>query len=215
MHRSRINGLLIDCTTTDLDGTEVPLRKSAAIRYFQGLWRRTLMYGLSLASAPRGHRDSPLLARHRASALLIAALFLLSACATTSPPSQRAAADAEEAVRSREMAFAKTMADRDFSAFASFLSPDAVFFAEHTVRRGAAAVAAAWQPLFVDPSAPFSWAPDHIEVLASGDLALSTGPVIVNDKVVGRFNSIWRLEAPHTWRIVFDKGEAVCPAATD
>jgi len=52
-----------------------------------------------------------------------------------------------------------------------------------------------------------------VEVLASGDLAQSSGPVIVNDRVVGRFNSIWRLEAPHTWRIVFDKGEPVCTDA--
>jgi hypothetical protein len=52
-----------------------------------------------------------------------------------------------------------------------------------------------------------------VEVLASGDLALSTGPVVVKGKVVGRFNSIWRLEAPNTWHIVFDKGESVCPDA--
>jgi hypothetical protein len=64
--------------------------------------------------------------------------------------------------------------------------------------------------LFRDTKPPFSWAPDHVVVLASGDLAMSTGPVTVNDKVVGRFNSIWRLDAHHTWRIVFDKGEPVC-----
>jgi hypothetical protein len=69
------------------------------------------------------------------------------------------------------------------------------------------------EPLFDGSKAPFPWAPDHVEVLVSGDLALSTGPVIVNDKVVARFNSIWRLEAPHTWRIVFDKGQPVCADA--
>jgi len=38
-------------------------------------------------------------------------------------------------------------------------------------------------------------------------LALSTG--LVRDpsgKTVARFNSIWRLEAPNRWRVVFDKG---------
>ena len=74
-------------------------------------------------------------------------------------------------------------------------------------------MSAAWRPYFRGPDAPFSWVPDHVEVLPSGKLALSTGPVIVNDKIVGRFNSIWRLEAPHTWRIVFDKGESVCADA--
>jgi ketosteroid isomerase-like protein len=121
---------------------------------------------------------------------------------------------AEEAVRSTELAFAKAMADRDFDAFASHLSRDAVFFDERHIQHGAAEVAAAWKPLFSDSKAPFSWAPDRVEVLASGDLALSTGPVIVNDRVVGRFNSIWRLEAPHTWRIVFDKGAPVCADPT-
>jgi ketosteroid isomerase-like protein len=142
-------------------------------------------------------------------ACMIAAVSVLSACATGGGPRGHAVVGAEE-VRSTEVAFAKAMADRDFAAFASHLSADAVFFDEGTVRRGAPAVSAAWKPLFVGSKAPFSWAPDQVEVLASGDLALSTGPVVVNDKVVGRFNSIWRLEAPHTWRIVFDKGEPVC-----
>jgi ketosteroid isomerase-like protein len=142
-------------------------------------------------------------------AALITALSMLSACATGVPPRGDALAGAQE-VRSTEIQFAKAMADRDFNAFVSHVSSDAVFFDESNIQRGAAAVAAAWKPFFVGSKAPFSWAPDRVEVLASGDLALSTGPVMVNDKVVGRFNSIWRLEAPHTWRIVFDKGEPVC-----
>jgi ketosteroid isomerase-like protein len=146
-------------------------------------------------------------------ALLMGALSMVSACATGGPPRKAAVADAGEAVRSAESAFAKAMADRDFNAFVSHLSADAVFFDSHKVQHGAAEVSAAWKPLFRDPTAPFAWTPDHVEVLASGDLALSTGPVIVNGKVVGRFNSIWRLEAPHTWRIVFDKGESICTDA--
>jgi ketosteroid isomerase-like protein len=109
-----------------------------------------------------------------------------------------------------EQAFAKTMADRNFKSFVKFQSPDAVFFSGNEVARGAAAVAAKWEPYFSGHEAPFSWAPDHVEVLASGDLALSTGSVYQHRKVVGRFNSIWRLEPPNNWRIVFDKGEAVC-----
>ncbi len=116
-------------------------------------------------------------------------------------------------MRRTETAFAKSMADRDFNAFVSHLSAEAVFFDGSKIRHGSEEVSAAWKPLFLDPKAPFSWAPDHVEVLASGKLALSTGLVMVNDRVVGRFNSIWRLEAPDTWRIVFDKGEAVCAAA--
>ncbi len=147
-------------------------------------------------------------------ALVIASLSIISGCATRGAPQSVSAAGVEEAVRRTEIAFAKAMADRDFDAFVSHLSVEAVFFDGSKIQHGRAEVSAAWKPLFRDPKAPFSWAPDHVEVLASGELALSTGPVIVNDRIVGRFNSIWRLEAPHTWRIVFDKGEAVCADAT-
>ena len=143
-------------------------------------------------------------------AVLITVLLVLSACAVSGSHPKAAAAGAVEEVRNTELGFAKAMADRDFEAFASYLSPEAVFFNGSKIQHGATEVSAAWGPLFHDPTAPFSWAPDHVEVLASGDLALSTGPVIVNDKVVGRFNSIWRRDGPHTWHVVFDKGEAVC-----
>lgn len=109
-----------------------------------------------------------------------------------------------------EEAFAQTMADRDFKGFVTFLSQDAVFFSGTEVTRGPAAVAAKWETYFSGRQPPFSWTPDHVEVLASGDLALSTGPVFQNHKIVGRFNSIWRREAANTWRVVFDKGESVC-----
>lgn len=109
-----------------------------------------------------------------------------------------------------ERGFAQSMAKRDFNAFVSFLSPEAVFFSGNTIRHGAAEIAAQWRQYFEGSTAPFSWSPDHVEVLPSGQLALSTGPVYEQGKIVGRFNAIWRLDAPHSWHIVFDKGEAVC-----
>ncbi|HWW20611.1 MAG TPA: nuclear transport factor 2 family protein [Steroidobacteraceae bacterium] len=119
-------------------------------------------------------------------------------------------ATATRQVIAAEEAFAKTMADRNFKSFVTFLSQDAVFFSGTEVSRGPAAVAAKWETYFSGREAPFSWTPDHVEVLASGNLALSTGWVYQNHKPVGRFNSIWRLEAANTWRVVFDKGEAIC-----
>ena len=121
-----------------------------------------------------------------------------------------AMAAAVKQVIATEQAFAKTMANRNFKTFVTYLSPDAVFFSGTTVKHGPAEVAVQWQPYFEGRKAPFSWAPDHVEVLASGKLALSTGPVYVDGKIVGRFNSVWRLEDDNAWRIVFDKGEAVC-----
>ena len=116
-----------------------------------------------------------------------------------------------EQVMATERAFAKSMADRDHAAFMRFLADEAVFFSGPRPLRGKQAVADAWKPFYEKPAAPFSWEPDQVEVLASGTLALSTGPVRdPTGKLIGRFNSIWRQEAPGQWRIVFDKGEDVC-----
>jgi ketosteroid isomerase-like protein len=111
-------------------------------------------------------------------------------------------------VRSREIAFAQTMADRDHAAFATFVSEEALFLGP-TVLRGRQAVAEGWRPFFEGPQAPFSWGPERVEVIDSGALAISTGPVRGPDgQRVGTFNSTWRLESDGEWRVVIDFG---CP----
>jgi ketosteroid isomerase-like protein len=110
-------------------------------------------------------------------------------------------------VEAREVAFAATMADRDFDAFVTFISPEAVFFNGNEALRGRDAIASAWAPFFEERTAPFSWHPDVVEVLASGALALTSGPVRdPTGAVVGRFNSVWRREPDGVWMVVFDKG---------
>ena len=111
-------------------------------------------------------------------------------------------------VRAREQAFAKTMADRDHTAFAGFVSEEAVFLGR-SVLRGRKAVAEGWKPLFEGAKAPFSWQPETVEVIDSGTLALSRGPVFDADgKRSGTFTSTWRLEKDREWRVVLDSG---CP----
>ena len=111
-------------------------------------------------------------------------------------------------VRAREQAFARTMADRDHAAFAGFVSEEAVFVGLGTLR-GRKAVAEGWKPLFEGPKAPFSWQPETVEVIDSGTLALSRGPVFQPDgKRSGTFTSTWRREADGEWRVVLDSG---CP----
>jgi ketosteroid isomerase-like protein len=140
------------------------------------------------------------------------ALALLGCAGTPAPPSRAAdVAALREQVFATERAFAKTMADRDFAAFTSFLSEEAVFFSGPTPLRGKAEVAARWKRFFEAKQAPFSWEPAQVEVLDSGTLALSTGPVRdPAGKQFATFTSVWRLEAPGTWRIVLDKGEDYC-----
>jgi len=123
-------------------------------------------------------------------------------------------AELKEQVRRTETAFAKTMADRNQAAFATFLAPEAVFFAGTRALRGKQAVVDAWKPFYDTPAAPFSWKPETVEVLDSGNLALSSGPVFdPSGKHVATFTSIWRMEAPGVWRIVFDKGNEICDCA--
>ena len=113
----------------------------------------------------------------------------------------------KQQVINAERSFAKSMADRDINAFATWLSEEAIFFTTSTPLRGKEAIIAYWSRYFESANAPFSWDPDTVEVLSSGALALSSGPVLDPTGVlIGIFNSIWRLEAPGQWRVVFDKG---------
>lgn len=135
--------------------------------------------------------------------------LLLAGCAlrpATSPDVLK------QQVADTERAFARTMAQRDHVAFVTFLADETVFFNGEKPLRGKAAVAAAWQPFYEKPEPPFSWEPATVEVLDSGTLALSSGPVHdPSGKQIATFTSIWRQEAPGVWRIVFDKGCGYCP----
>ena len=138
-----------------------------------------------------------------------ASLVLVVAGLGVSGPARTATnGELQAQVRAAETAFAKTMADRDQAAFAGYVADEAVFFGRG-VLRGKAAVVEGWKPLYEGPKAPFSWAPEQVEVLDSGTLALSSGPVYDPEgKRSGTFNSVWRLEKDGKWRVVFDKG---CP----
>ena len=79
------------------------------------------------------------------------------------------------------------------------------------VLRGRSAIVEGWKQFFDGPTAPFSWEPDIAEVLDSGSMALTSGPVFdPAGKLIGRFNSIWRLEPDGRWRVLFDRGAPVC-----
>jgi ketosteroid isomerase-like protein len=134
------------------------------------------------------------------------ALTIVPAAAFPGRAGAQAASPRHE-VEAREIAFAQTMADRDFEAFLTFISPEAVFFGGGEPLRGREAVARAWRPFFDGPEAPFSWRPDTVDVLDSGELALTSGPVLdASGEPAGRFNSIWRLDPDGVWRVVFDRG---------
>lgn len=120
-------------------------------------------------------------------------------------------AEWKEQVRRTETAFAKSMADRDAKAFASFLADEAVFVSKRGTARGAKAVMQQWAAYFTAAQAPFSWDPDRVEVLESGSLAMTSGPVRDSTgKLTGTFNSVWRHEPDGQWKIVLDNGSPAC-----
>ena len=101
------------------------------------------------------------------------------------------------------------------ASFATFIADEAIFMGAGEaprVLRGKPAIVAAWKQYFDGPTPPFSWEPEIVEVLDSGSLALTSGPVHdPGGGLIGLFNSIWRLEADGRWRVLFDRGSQVCP----
>lgn len=119
--------------------------------------------------------------------------------------------DLASEVRDSERAFAKTMADRDLASFGGYVAEEGVFFGGKGPLRGRAAVVQAWTRFFEGKEAPFSWEPETVEVLPSGNLALTSGPVRdPKGTLISTFSTIWRLEPDGRWRVVFDRGCEVC-----
>ncbi|WP_078030811.1 DUF4440 domain-containing protein [Massilia sp. KIM] len=118
----------------------------------------------------------------------------------------------QQQVTDSERGFAATMQRRDFAALGQYLAEDAIFFTETGTLRGREAILRDWRKYYEGKQAPFSWGPDQVEVFPSGRLAYSGG-VVKNPegKPIGRFSTIWRLEAPGQWKIVFDRGEPLPP----
>jgi len=148
----------------------------------------------------------------RRNALLLLTLIVHLTVAShsgSSHASDDAATRMENELRATELAFAKTMADRDLDAFVAFLSPEVVFFTGENTLRGPTVVSEAWARFFEGPDAPFSWEPDAIAVLDSGTLGFTSGPVLDAEGArIGTFNSVWRRLPTGSWQIVFDRG---CP----
>ena len=141
-------------------------------------------------------------------------LSLLAACLmlATAGNARDSNNDLKKQVMESERAFAATMKTRDFEGFKRFIADEAIFFGAEGPLRGKGAIARGWRQFYDKPQAPFSWEPEEVEVLDSGTLAYSGGPIFdASGKRIGRFNSIWRLKAPGQWEVVFDRGSDFGP----
>jgi len=140
----------------------------------------------------------------------LCAVLAIAACVANAQAPNSSNTELKEQVRQTEIAFAKTMADRDLTAFATFLAKDTLFMSGGRATSGPQAVVERWKAFFDGKTPPFSWAPEFVEVVDSGTLAMSSGPVRdPAGKRTGTFNSVWRREPDGKWKIVLDNG---CPA---
>lgn len=135
-------------------------------------------------------------------------IILLAAC-SRSPVARQVAEPA--GLAAAEIAFARSMADRNLEAFSSFIDTGAVFINNGKPLRGRGEIIGHWKQYFSEPQAPFSWYPEISEVSTSTGLGYSSGPVRdPSGKVVAIFASTWRLNRLGEWKIVFDNGHAIC-----
>ena len=148
----------------------------------------------------------------RRAALATGVSVLAAGCAVKMPTRSRE--ELIKQVTEAETAFARTMADRDHAGFMRFVADDAVFLNGGKPLRGKEAIGEYWKRFYLGSVAPFSWKPDLVEVIGTGRLAQSVGPVSApNGKISARFYSTWRLEPDGTWRVVLDDGYDVCDGA--
>ncbi len=144
---------------------------------------------------------------------ILVSLWLLSAVTIPALASE-SIAELTLQVRTTEIAFAKTLADRDVKAFARMIAPDVIWLADKPLR-GPAEVVTSWQKFFDASEPPFTWSPEIVEVQEGGKLALSTGPVTnAAGKRIATYTSIWRREKTGEWKIIFDSGSPFCDCAT-
>jgi len=130
----------------------------------------------------------------------------LAACALTPEPQVTSAQSLADA----ETAFAAQSIREDMrAAFLAHFAPDGVF-----VRDGWS-VARAWLEPRPAPPIVLDWRPVHVEVAASGDLGLSTGPWKLTSTAkpdsppaYGQFVSIWKREDGGPWKVAVYLGIA-------
>lgn len=138
----------------------------------------------------------------RSAALL--SLVIAAGCASGGGPSP----DAPATLAAAETAFAaQSVRDGMKAAFLAWLAPGSVLFRTGPVD-GPAEIAR--NP---DPPIVLDWRPAYVEVAASGDLGLSTGPWRLRSKAdatrperFGQFISVWKRPPGGEWRVWVDLG---------
>ncbi|WP_223807358.1 YybH family protein [Montanilutibacter psychrotolerans] len=136
------------------------------------------------------------------------------------PPAPQVVLSADEcAVWTRELGFARSVAENDATAFAEHLHADATFGASQPEpTRGRDAVAKRWARIVEGKRGKLSWYPTRVTIAgnagAVGEIAWSSGPSLYEDLTegadpryaIGAFHSVWVHDADGVWRVLFDDG---------
>jgi ketosteroid isomerase-like protein len=136
--------------------------------------------------------------------LLLATALAGCTAMTATPPSR----DAPASLAAAETAFAaQSMREGMRAAFLAWLAPDATIFRDGPVN-GPALIASRPQPPI-----DLAWRPVFVEVAASGEMGLSTGPSTITSRTDpaapprhGQFVSVWKREPGGPWRVQVDLG---------
>lgn len=131
-------------------------------------------------------------------------------------------ADPAQEVRCAEIRFSLAVEKFDPASFRASIDEEARFVGEQ-VLRGPDAIAAAWSAFFEPDGPRIAWRPRFVEVLSSGELALTRGPYWLETRAGdgtvtvqwGTFNSVWRRGTDGHWRVVFDAGGPPTEVPTD
>lgn len=119
-----------------------------------------------------------------------------------------------EEIRQADLLFNDAVAKRDLDSFTDLLEPNAVFLGGGRAE-GRSEVLARWAPLFAaDRSATLSWAPERVEIAASGDLGYTIGTFTLESSLPeggmqrarGTYVTIWRRAPDGKWRAAVDAG---------
>lgn len=141
----------------------------------------------------------------------LALALVLAACGGAPPKPEaasQAAASHTASLAAAETAFAAHSVREDMKvAFLAAFAPDGML-----VRNGWV-VSNDWMRAQAAPPIVLDWRPQYVEVAASGDLGLSTGPWRITSKAKpetpashGQFVSIWRREGTAPWKVAVDLG---------
>ncbi len=136
--------------------------------------------------------------------------LLLSACAT--PPPKADLKAEEDAIRTLDVAWAKSANARDLDATVSYYSDDALLLPPNApIAKDKASIRAGWASLLV-PEITLTWKDTKIEVAQSVELAYLVGAydMTIKDakggesKDTGKLLEIWKKQSDGKWKVVVD-----------